>query len=49
MALVQVFDLALVLGHAPSDALADRGVDETLGVDDQVGPRDAALELLVGT
>lgn len=48
-ALVQVFDLALVLGHAAGDALADRGVDDTLGVDDLVGPNDAALELLVGT
>ena len=47
-ALVQVVDLALVLGHAAGDAFADRGVDDTLGLDDLVGPGDAALELLVG-
>jgi hypothetical protein len=46
--LAQVVDLALVLGHAAGDALADSGVDYTLRLDDQVGSRDAARELLVG-
>jgi hypothetical protein len=45
--LVQVVDLALVLGHAAGYALTDRGGDDTLGLDDLVGSYDAALELLV--
>ena len=46
--LVQVVDLALVLGHGAGDAVADHGGDDTLRFDDLVGPHDAALELLVG-
>jgi hypothetical protein len=44
----EVVDFALVLGHAAGEALADQGVDNALGLDDQVGSKDAALELLVG-
>ena len=40
MALVQVVDLALVLGNATGDAYADRGCDDTLGFDDLAGPYD---------
>ena len=47
-ALVQVVDLALELGHPTGDAFADRRVDDTLGLDDLVGPHDAAPELFVG-
>src|SRR5436309_138207 len=47
-ALAEVVDLALVLRHASGDALADQRVDDALGLDDQVSPRGAALELLVG-
>jgi hypothetical protein len=48
LAVVQVVDLALVLGNAAGEAFADRDGDDTQGLDDLVGPNDLALELLVG-
>ena len=34
--------------HTTGDAVTDQGVDDALGIDDLIGPRNPALELLVG-